>query len=180
MDELQRAEFSQTLVQSFPLVDNHPDIAGLLRDGDLLGRLGPGMAGGFVESGITKVLAPEARGPVLGALVAEFLHAGLVLIRKEGRNHPGADTHFRSEAIWNGEREHFQSRSFDLVETDCVLVVDDWITTGNTIRTAKDFVLSAGDEYVGASVIVNKTSQACLEELGVRWLVNFSDLNSYS
>jgi len=178
MDELQRIEFSKLLTKSFPIVNDHPDIAGLFRDAEILQRLGAGLAGSFVQSGITKVVAPEARGPVLGALVAEFLHAGLVLIRKEGRNHPGADTRFRSEPIWNGEREDFQTRSFDLENTDRVLVVDDWMTTGNTIRATKNFVLAAGAEYVGASVIVNKASLECLEELGVCWLVNFDDLNS--
>ncbi len=178
MDELERIEFSELLTKSFPFVNDHPDIAGLFRDAEILQHLGAGIAGSFLQNGITKVLAPEARGPVLGALVAEFLHAGLILMRKEGRNHPGADTRFRSEPIWNGEEEDFQTRSFDLEPADRVLVVDDWVTTGNTIRAAKNFVLAVGATYVGASVIVNKASSECLEELEVCWLVNFEAFTS--
>ena len=66
-------------------------MAGLLRDPYILENLGAAMANPFHDEGITKVIAPEARGPVLGALVATCLKAGLVLVRKEGRNHPGAD-----------------------------------------------------------------------------------------
>ena len=176
MDQSKRIAFSKLLADSFPLVDNHPDVAGLFRNAEILSGLGAAMANGFEDKAITKVVAPEARGPVLGALVAEFLHAGLVLIRKEGRNHPGADTRIRSEITWTGKRESFQSRSFDLVATDRVLVVDDWITTGNTIRAVREVLTSAGSEYVGASVIVNKAAQSCIEELGVHSLVNFDDL----
>ncbi len=176
MDLSERSEFSKLLVNSFPLVDNHPDVAGLFRNSEILSGLGAAMANGFENEGITKVVAPEARGPVLGALVAQFLNAGLVLIRKEGRNHPGADTRIRSEITWTGERESFQGRSFDLAVTDRVLVVDDWITTGNTIRAVKDVLSSTGSNYVGASVIVNKATRSCIEELGVHSLVDFNDL----
>ena len=64
----------------------------------------------------------------------------------------------------------------DLDKNDRVLIVDDWATTGNTIRAAKDFIIQSGATYVGASVIVNKAETSTLGELGISWLVKFDDL----
>ena len=168
--------FCSFLTKKFPLVNNHPDVAGLLRDPYILQRLGGAMANSFHSKGITKVIAPEARGPVLGALVAKYLRAGLVLVRKDGRNHPGADKTITSEHTWTGKRIGFLTRSFDLDGSDRILVVDDWATTGNTIRVAKQFANQMGATYIGSSVIVNKADTAILTELNISWLVNFDDL----
>ena len=86
MDKSIYVAFCSFLTKNFPLVNNHPDVAGLLRDPYILQNLGGAMAKPFLNVGITKVIAPEARGPVLGALVATHLKAGLVLVRKGGRN----------------------------------------------------------------------------------------------
>ena len=176
MDKRDHLAFSSFLIKNFPLVNEHPDVAGLLRDTYILQNLGAAMANPFHDEGITKVIAPEARGPVLGALVATYLKAGLVLVRKEGRNHPGADATITSEHTWTGERIGFLTRSFDLDESDRILVVDDWATTGNTIRVAKQFANQMGATYIGSSVIVNKADTAILTELNISWLVNFDDL----
>ena len=121
-------------------------------------------------------MAPEARGPVLGALVAKELGAGLVLVRKDGRNHPGADIRTESDATWTGERQLFQGRSFDLNDSDIVLVVDDWITTGNTARAVIATITGTGARCAGVSVIVNKSVDDVISELSVRWLVLFDDI----
>ena len=176
MDKSDHLAFCAFLSDNFPLVDDHPDIAGLLRDPYILRNLGAAMASSFHDEGITTVIAPEARGPVLGALVATCLKAGLVLVRKEGRNHPGADKTITSDETWTGEKIRFLTRSFDLDESDRILVVDDWVTTGNTIRVAKTFIEENGATYIGSSVIVNKSDTEVLEELNVAWLVNFDDL----
>ncbi len=176
MEKSELAEFSASLIQRFPLVNDHPDIAGLLRDPEILQCLGEALSAEYVNAGITKVVAAEARGPVLGALVAKFLHAGLVLIRKDGRNHPGSDIRITSGETWNGLEVEFQSRSFDLDQRDRVLIVDDWATTGNTIRAGKEFIIQSGATYVGASVIVNKAETSTLDNLNISWLVKFDDL----
>ena len=176
MDKSDHLAFCSFLTKNFPLVNEHPDVAGLLRDPYILQNLGAAMASSFHDEGITKVIAPEARGPVLGALVATCLKAGLVLVRKEGRNHPGADKTITSEQTWTGEKIRFLTRSFDLNESDRILVVDDWATTGNTIRVAKKFINQNGATYIGSSVIVNKAVQSTLDELNVAWLINFNNL----
>ena len=164
------------LLAGFPLVDDHPDVAGVLRRPDLLARLGPALAAPFVGAGVTAVCAPEARGPILGALVAVELGAGLVLVRKDDRNHPGADRRVESAPTWRGTTEWFQTRSWDLAPDDRVLVVDDWITTGSSMRAVRGLVGQAGANYLGGSVLVHKASDATVAELNVAWLVRFDEL----
>lgn len=161
------------LLAEFPLVNDHPDVAGLLRSPAGLAVIGAALAEPFRNAGVTVVCAPEARGPILGALVAVELGVGLVLVRKAPRNHPGADRHYVVGPTWRGTNEEFQARSDDLSSDDRVLAVDDWITTGSTLRAIRTYVDSAGAEYAGATVLVDKTSDAVRAELGVQSLLDF-------
>lgn len=168
---------SQVLA-GFPLVNEHPDVAGVLRRPELLALLGPALAAPFRGAGVTAVCAPEARGPILGALVAVELGAGLVMVRKDDRNHPGADRRVESGPTWRGTTESFQTRSWDLGPEDRVLVVDDWITTGSSVRAVRDLATAAGARYVGASVLVDKAEPGTTTALAVRWLVSFAEIMS--
>lgn len=170
-------EFARRQLRSrFPSVDDHPDVAGVLRDRELLGLLGPALAAPLVDAGVTLVCAPEARGPILGALAATALGVGLVLARKDERNHPGADRRTVSQPTWRGTTETFLTRSFDFQPDDRVLVVDDWITSGSSIAAVRDAVVESGATYLGASVLVNKASDDVVSELGVAWLVRFDEI----
>ena len=169
-------ELGDLLRHDFPLVDGHPDVAGLFRRPEVLGALGPALAAPYGDAGVTAVLAPEARGPVLGALVARCLACGLVLARKEGTNHPGADRRNSGGVGWRGSTEVFQTRSFDLAPSDSVLLVDDWVTTGSSLRALVQAVTDAGARCVGTSVIVDKTDPHTRSELAVRALVRFDEI----
>jgi len=177
MDDAPSAAVARDLLtRRFPLVDQHPDVAGVLRDPELLAMLGPALAAPYSRSGVSKVFAPEARGPIVGALAARELGAGLVLARKDERNHPGADEEVQSAPTWRGRPEVFQSRSFDFDAADNVLLVDDWVTTGNSLRALRTLVERSGARYLGAAVVVNKADASVIDELGVHWLVRFDDL----
>jgi len=164
------------LQDGFPLVGGHPDVAGVLRRPDLLRLLGPTLAEPFADKAITVVCAPEARGPILGALVAAELGAGLMVVRKDGQNHPGANSRVQSGFTGRGTTETFIARSWDLGPGDRVLIVDDWITTGNSIRAVRELIELAGGTYVGASVLVDKSDLDTRRELGVSAVVRFDDI----
>jgi len=166
------------LESMFPMVNDHPDVAGALRDRRVIEGIGAALSAPFADHGVTIVMSPEARGPILGALVARELGAGLVLARKVGQNHPGADIGAVSEPTWRGKPQHFQLRSTDLSPADVVVVVDDWITTGSSIRVLADTATSLGATYIGAAAIVNKAEESVCAELGVHTLVNFDTLMS--
>lgn len=164
------------LRDDFPLVDGHPDVAGVLRSAELLALVGPALAEPFRTEGVTAVCAPEARGPILGALVAVGLQAGLVLVRKDGRNHPGADRWVQSDPTWRGTPEVFQARSWDMSPHDRVLVVDDWVTTGSSLAAMRELIESCGADYVGAAVMVSKAAATTLTTHRVHSLVDYGDL----
>ena len=113
---------------------------------------------------------------MLGALAAVTLGVGLVLVRKDPANHPGADLKLRSAPTWRGAPVDFQGRSFDLGAADRVLIVDDWITTGNSIRAVATVVGRMGATVAGVSVLVDKAEPATLAELHVHALVRFADI----
>jgi adenine phosphoribosyltransferase len=173
-----RDRFLAELAARFPLVDDHPDVAGVLRDPQLLAGLGAALAAPFRDAQVTKVLAPEARGPILGALVAVELGAGLVLARRDGHNHPGADTTLSTGPTWRGAPQHFVVRSFDLDAGDRVLVVDDWVTTGESARALAQWARGQGSTVVGTAAVVDKTGAATRDELGLHALVTFGELTS--
>jgi len=175
-DDVTQIARIQLLLDRFPLVSNHPDVSGLLRDGRAFAALGPALAGAFTDRGVTAVCAPEARGPILGALVARELGVGLILVRKAERNHPGADLHYSVGPTWRGTTEAFQARSSDLHPTDVVLAVDDWVTTGSTLRGIRDLVESSGADYAGASVLVNKATDDLIADLKVTPLLGFDQV----
>ena len=170
------AAAKRVLTDGFPQVADHPDVAGVLRDPALLALIGPALVHPYRESGVTVVAAPEARGPIVAALAAVELGAGLVLARKEDRNHPGADLRVESEPTWRGRPEQFQARSFDLSESDRVLIVDDWITTGNSLRAVAALVERCGATVVGGAALVDKADPATVAELRVHTLVAFDDI----
>ncbi|MFV2039220.1 MAG: phosphoribosyltransferase family protein [Acidimicrobiales bacterium] len=176
MTPAELTEAQRRLARHFPCVDNHPDVAGVLRQAHLLCLLGPALGAPYANSGVTVVLAPEARGPIVGSLVALELQVGLMLARKEAQNHPGADVRVLSAPTWRGHCETFQARTFDLSPEDRVLVVDDWITTGNSIRAAIEIVTRANATYLGAAVLVDKSDAATLAELAVHALVPFNSI----
>jgi adenine phosphoribosyltransferase len=169
-------DFRRHLADRFPLVDGHPDVAGVLRDALLLAGLGPALAGPYHHSGVTKVMAPEARGPILGALVATELRAGLVLARKEGQNHPGADAFLVTEPTWRGVSQRFLTRTADIEPHDRVLLVDDWVTSGNSAAALWAWVEGQGAEVVGTAVLVDKSEPDVAQRLRLHALVRFADL----
>jgi adenine phosphoribosyltransferase len=167
-------EARQHITAAFPVVDAHPDVAGVFRQPHLLRLVGQALAHPYRDRGVTAVVAPEARGPIVGALVAVELGAGLVLARKDGSNHPGADLRIESAPTWRGTTEVFQTRSFDLDATDRVVIVDDWITTGSSIRATAALVDRCGATLVGVAAIVDKAEPTTIAELDVHTLVDFA------
>jgi len=172
----QLADARQQIAAAFPKVNDHPDVAGVLRQPALLALLGRAMAAPFADAKIDVVMSPEARGPILGALVACELRAGLILARKAKTNHPGADLIVESEPTWRGHSQTFQGRTFDLNAGERVLLVDDWVTTGNSLRAAAQLVAQCGATYVGASVLVDKADPETLVGLKIASMVAFADI----
>jgi adenine phosphoribosyltransferase len=127
------------------------DITTLMNDREALQKVAETLAYMSKDLKIDKVAGIESRGFILAGVLAEKLHAGLVLIRKPGKlpaetlsqNYEleyGTDTlEMHKDAIRPGER---------------VLIHDDLLATGGTARAACDLIEKAGGIVVKLSFIV--------------------------
>jgi adenine phosphoribosyltransferase len=125
------------------------DITPLLADPAAFRMAIDGMATPY--RGIDHVVAIESRGFILGAPVAYSLGAGLILVRKVGKLPSdtlredygleyGTNTvEIHRDAINPGER---------------VLIVDDVLATGGTVRAAANLVERLGATVVGISLLI--------------------------
>ena len=163
------------LLRTFRWTDGHADFAIALRDPDFVAAVGPALAAPFMGSGVTAVVAPEARGFALGALCARELGVGLVLARKPGSVHPGSCVEVVSEPDWRGRKVVFRLSAV-LGRTDRVLIVDDWIETGSQASALWRALEAGGSTMVGCSVTVDGTTASVRQRLSVRSIVLAAEL----
>ncbi|WP_420813785.1 adenine phosphoribosyltransferase [Phytoactinopolyspora endophytica] len=126
------------------------DITPLLREPTALARtielLASG-AGGPVDA----VVGIEARGFILGAPVAYRLGAGFVPVRKEGKL--PSDTSAASYDLEYGQATIEVHRDA-FTPGERVLIIDDVLATGGTVRATVDLVRAAGADVAGVSVLM--------------------------
>ena len=151
------------------------DITPLLGDAQLLGELVRALAAPFRTAKVDRVAGIEARGFILGGVVAHQLDAGFVPIRKKGRlphttvriayslEYGIDEMEMHTDAIRPGER---------------LILVDDLIATGGTAEAAVKLLRSLGAELLGACFIIDLPALGGarrLEALGVpvRTLITF-------
>jgi adenine phosphoribosyltransferase len=166
------------VIERFRWIDGHADVAGLFRDADLLRDIGTALAAPFRDQAVDVVAAPEARGFILGALVATELGAGLVLIRKQGSVHPGQAFEVESTVDWRGNKNVFRLRRDDIHHGQRVLLVDDWIETASQVRACLSLISQAGGVMVGVTALFQDCSEEVASEMNLTSLVRTEDLPS--
>lgn len=112
----------------------------------------------YHDKGITKVVGIESRGFVMGAMLAERLGAGFVMCRKPGK--------LPAETV---KATYLKEYGYDTVEihvdaideNDVVLIHDDLLATGGSMRAAYDLVT----RFKPKAVYVNFLIELCMEGL---------------
>ena len=117
------------------------DITTLLKDPEGLRRSGDLMADLVRGRKVSKVVAIESRGFILGGLVADRLGLGFVPVRKPGKL--PARTRKASYALEYGT-DSLEIHEDALNPGESVLIVDDVIATGGTARAAAELVEGLG------------------------------------
>ena len=131
------------------------DITPLLADHGALTAVVDALAAvGRDESGhsvVDQVVGMESRGFILAAPVALALGAGFIPVRKAGKL-PRA-THSVSYALEYGEATLELHRDA-ISPGDRVLLVDDVLATGGTVRATRELVEKCGGVVVAAAVLM--------------------------
>jgi adenine phosphoribosyltransferase len=142
------------------------DITPLLADPTAFGRAVELMVDGY--GGIDRVVAIESRGFILGAPVALAMHAGLVPVRKVGRL--PANTIHEDYSLEYGVNT-LEIHADSIAAGDRVLIVDDVLATGGTVRAASNLVSRLGGTVIGVSLLIELAflnGRAKLTDLDVR------------
>lgn len=125
----------------------------------------------YVESNFTHVGAIEARGFLLGSMVAYALNKPLVLFRKQGE----LPDNVLSEPYDAGyEQSVLEIHQGVLQEGDKVLLLDDIIASGATFIAAASLIRRMGASVYEVGAIVD------LPELGGSRLLQDAGIRSYS
>lgn len=127
------------------------DITPLLNDPRAFRTAIDAMAQAYVGHHIDLVVGIEARGFIIGSALAYILNAGLIPLRKPGKlpflthrmsynlEYGSAELEIHRDAIQPGQR---------------VIIVDDLLATGGTMRASVDLVKALKAEIVGVSFLV--------------------------
>jgi adenine phosphoribosyltransferase len=127
------------------------DITPLLNDARSFKLAVDAMAQEYQHRSIDLVVGIEARGFIIGAALAYILDAGLIPLRKPGKlpfetnrvsytlEYGSAELEIHRDAIKPGQR---------------VILVDDLLATGGTMRAGVDLVQTLAAEIIGVSFLV--------------------------
>ena len=121
------------------------------------------MANPFRGKEIDLVVGAESRGFIFGTAVACCLSAGFVLVRK-----PGKLPHQRISMSYELEygKDTLEMHSDAIVRGQRVLVVDDLLATGGTMKACCDLVEQLGGEVAGAAVLIELKGLGGSERVG--------------
>ena len=138
------------------------DITTLLKDRQAFKTAIDALAEKFKNKKIDAVVAVEARGFILGGAIAHKLGAGFVPVRKKGKlpwktNSVTYDLEYGTDTL---EIHH------DAIKPgDKVLIVDDLLATGGTVKAVTDLVSGSGGKIAGIAFMIELTDLKGIEKL---------------
>jgi adenine phosphoribosyltransferase len=127
------------------------DITPALQDPKVFRFLINELAKPYKNKKIDKVVGIDARGFLLAAPIAYKLGAGLCIVRKKGKL--PYRTVSQSYSLEYGE-ETIEMHKDSILPGEKIVIVDDVIATGGTLKATVDLVKKLGGKIVGISVFI--------------------------
>jgi len=130
------------------------DITPLLADPPGIAMAVELLANPFRGKNIDLVVGAESRGFIFGTAVACCLSAGFVVVRK-----PGKLPHKRISMSYDLEygKDTLEMHADAIVAEQRVLIVDDLLATGGTMKACCDLVTKLGGTIAGIAVLIELT-----------------------
>lgn len=102
------------------------------------------------------IIAPEARGFLLGTAIADRLNIGCVPVRKKGKLPPSTvETEIRYKKEYGEDVLELPKLVNTTYNNKNFYIVDDIYATGNTIEKIKEKIQALGGKALGEGVILN-------------------------
>lgn len=131
------------------------DLTTVFKNGEALHTMGDALADLYRDKGITKVVGIESRGFIGGSILAYELGCGFVPARKPGKL-PSV-TIKKSYAKEYGV-DMIELHSDAINENDIVVLHDDLLATGGTMRACYDLVKSMNPKKIYVNFVVELTA----------------------
>ncbi|MGW5866563.1 phosphoribosyltransferase [Streptomyces sp. NPDC055239] len=164
-------------LEHFRWVGGHADVWAIFRDAKALPAVVAGLVEPFRDEGVTAVCGIESRGFLLGGAAAVELGVGFVPVRKGEGLFPGDKMVRQSAPDYRRIRHTLRLQRSALGPADRVLLVDDWIETGNQAAAVRSMAEECGATWLGCSVIVDQLATLPKNALGtVRGLLDAREL----
>lgn len=135
---------------------NFRDVTTLFKNGECLKVIIDELYELYKDKGITKIVGIESRGFVMSSALAIKLGAGVVLCRKPGKL--PCDTVQQSYAKEYGI-DTIEIHKDAIDENDVILLHDDLLATGGTMKAACDLVKKFNPKKVYANFIIELVNE---------------------
>ena len=131
------------------------DLTTMIKNGEALHLMSSSLAALYRDKGVTKVVGIESRGFIGGSILAYELGCGFVPARKPGKL--PAVTVKKSYAKEYGV-DMIELHSDAICSDDVVVIHDDLLATGGTMRACYDLVKSMNPKKIYINFIVELTA----------------------
>lgn len=139
------------------------DITPILKDPNSFNFVIDQITAEFKDKGIDIVASAESRGFIFGAALAYTLGAGFVPLRKQGKL-PYCT--IREEFELEYGKDAFEIHQDSVKHGDNVLIVDDVLATGGTMRAATNLIKRLNGNVAGIAVLIELTGLDGRKKLG--------------
>lgn len=135
---------------------NFRDVTTLFKSAECLRTITNEMVDLYKDKGITKIVGIESRGFVMSSAVALQLNAGIVLCRKPGK--------LPCETVQESYAKEYGIDTIEIHkdainENDVVLLHDDLLATGGTMKAACDLVKKFNPKKVYCNFIIELVNE---------------------
>lgn len=135
---------------------NFRDVTTLYKNAECMREMMDELYEMYKDKGITKIVGIESRGFVMASALAVKLGAGVVLCRKEGK--------LPAEVVKESYSKEYGTDTIEIHkdaigENDVVLMHDDLLATGGTMKAACDLVKKFNPKKIMVNFIIEITDE---------------------
>lgn len=135
---------------------NFRDVSTLFKSPECIKEMSNELVNLYKDKGITKIVGIESRGFVMSSSVAYILNAGIVLCRKPGK--------LPCETVQESYAKEYGIDTIEIHkdaigENDIVLLHDDLLATGGTMKAACDLVKKFKPKKIYCNFLIELSSE---------------------